>query len=577
MVKSKESSSHNRMFKKASAISFRNSLTGVLVIILVLLIVPLLSINAQADEVEELQKQINELTKARQLSEAATKPLEGQLENLKKQLTQIQTSLQSLSKKISQKEQEVKDRTAKIAEQQVLLETRVRSYYIRSFLTDPLVVIMSAQNSSNIFRELAYRMSATREDQRIITAVTQEMIDLVAQKEKLTKDKASLASLQVQVDKNAEFLGTEIDKAKDFQKDLTSKVAELSAKQQAILAAKSGNFVTSVGDVPLSDDPNSRPTFDPGFRPAYAPFSFGAYTHRNGMSQYGAKGRAESGQNAEEILKAYYPGSNLKKDFPVPATINVDGQGSKNFEEEYLIGIYEMPSSFPMEALKAQAVVARTYAIRRGGSICATESCQVYKPAPGRNDKWVEAVKSTKGWVLEGGANAQYSSTTGGYGNNSGWDTKCGSKDCWTPEAYEKIAGSPWFYKGWYKDRSGASCGKSHPWLKEEEMADILNAWIVYQSGEDKDRISPIDTSCWPGNPFSISEMREKANSKGGAVSSISSVSVTYSTSGSTATVSFSTNRGTMNINGADFKTLFNLRAPGYISIKSPLFNMEKK
>ena len=242
-----------------------------------------------------------------------------------------------------------------------------------------------------------------------------------------------------------------------------------------------------------------------------------------------------------------------------------------------MLGIYEMPSSFPMEALKAQAVAARTYAIRRGGSICATESCQVFKPAPGRNDRWVEAVKATKGWVLEGGANAQYSSTTGGYGNNSGWDTKCGSKDCWTPEAYEKIAGSPWFYKGWYKDRNGASCNRSHPWLKEDEMADILNSWIVYQSGEDKDRISPIDTSCWPGNPFSMSEMREKANSKGGAVTSVSSASVTYSNNGSTANVSFSTNRGTISINGSDFKTLFNLRAPGYISIKSPLFNIEKK
>ena len=133
------------------------------------------------------------------------------------------------------------------------------------------------------------------------------------------------------------------------------------------------------------------------------------------MSQYGAKGRAEAGQSAEQILAAYYKGSNLNKSYNMPSTINVDGQGSKNFEEEYLIGIYEMPASFPKEALKAQAVAARTYAVRRGGSICATESCQVFKPAPGRNDAWTDAVKETKGWVLEGGPGAQYSSTTGGY------------------------------------------------------------------------------------------------------------------------------------------------------------------
>ena len=45
--------------------------------------------------------------------------------------------------------------------------------------------------------------------------------------------------------------------------------------------------------------------------------------------------------------------------------------------EEYLIGVVgaEMPASFPLEALKAQAVAARTYAVRHmtafGGSGCS--------------------------------------------------------------------------------------------------------------------------------------------------------------------------------------------------------------
>lgn len=530
-----------------------------------------------ADEIEDLQKQINELNKAKQQSVDATKPLEGQLVNLKNQLTQIQNSVILMGQKIKQKEIDLNVRTEKIAEQQVLLENRVRSYYIRSFLASPLTVIFSGQGASEIFRELSYRTAATLEDQKVINQITTEVSDLIVQKEKLEGDKKNLASLQVQVDQSANFLAGEVKKAKDFQTDLSGKIAELNAKQQAIIAAKSGNFVTSVGDVPLSDDPNSRPTFDPGFRPAFAAFSFGAYTHRNGMSQYGAKGRADAGQNAEEILKAYYPQSNLNKGGNVPSTINVEGHGSKNFEEEYLMGIYEMPASFPFEALKAQAVAARTYAFRRGGSICATESCQVYKPAPGRSDKWVEAVRATKGWILDGGPNAQYSSTTGGFGNNSGWDTKCKSKDCWTADAYEKMANSPWFYKGWYKDRNGSSCGKSHPWLNNEQMSDILNSYIVYKSGDSQDRISPVDTSCWPGNPFTYDEMKNKAAEKGGAVTSVTSASVVYSNNGNTAEVRFATNKGSITIPGSEFKTIFNLRAPGYVSIKSPLYNIESK
>lgn len=529
-----------------------------------------------ADEVEDLQRQINELNKALELSKAATKPLEGQLDKLKLQLAQIQAGLAHLSNSITQKEKELQVREEKLVTQQALLTSRVRSYYIRSYLVSPFLLILSSSSTGDIFRDITYRQAATREDQRIITTITADMLDLLSQKEKLEKDRAKLMALQSQVDKNASFLQDEVKKAKIYQGDLSSRIAELSAKQQAILAAKSGTFTTSVGDVPLADDENARPTFNPGFSPAFAAFSFGGYTHRNGMSQYGAKGRAEAGQSVEQILSAYYPGAAIKKDYPLPATINVSGHGSMAFEDTYMKRIYEMPNSFPKEALKAQAVAARTYAIRSGGTICPTESCQVYKPN-NKGGAWEEAVNETRGWVLEGGSNAQYSSTTGGYGNNSGWDTKCGNRTCWTNEAYERLAGSPWFYKGWYKDRSSAACGRSHPWLTEEQMADILNSWIVYKSNADRDRISPVDTSCWSGNPFSISEMRDKANGVGGAITSIASSSVVYSDGGSTSSITFSTNLGSVSLSGADFKTIFNLRAPGYVSIKSPLFNIEKK
>src|SRR5215216_253095 len=92
--------------------SVSNLLTSILLVLLIGLIFPLISISVYAeDEVEVLQKQIDELNKARTLSEAATKPLEGQLGSLKNQLVSIQKSLQTLSAKITQKEKDVQDRT----------------------------------------------------------------------------------------------------------------------------------------------------------------------------------------------------------------------------------------------------------------------------------------------------------------------------------------------------------------------------------------------------------------------------------------------------------------------------------
>jgi len=46
---------------------------------------------------------------------------------------------------------------------------------------------------------------------------------------------------------------------------------------------------------------------------------------------------------------------------------------------------------------------------------------------------------------------------------------------------------------------------------------------------------------------------------------------------GTTAAVKFATNKGEISLAGADFKKIFNLRAPGRISLKSNLFNIEKK
>ena len=115
--------------------------------------------------------------------------------------------------------------------------------------------------------------------------------------------------------------------------------------------------------------------------------------------------------------------------------------------------------------------------------------------------------------------------------------------------------------------------------MTESEFADIINSYLILdKSGVDNSRVSPVTTSCWSGNPYSIDEVRNLANSVGGgAVTSVSSIAVSYSSNGSTAQVVVFTNRGSISIAGSDFKSVFNLRAPGYISIRSPLFNIEKK
>ena len=49
---------------------------------------------------------------------------------------------------------------------------------------------------------------------------------------------------------------------------------------------------------------------------------------------------------------------------------------------------------------------------------------------------------------------------------------------------------------------------------------------------------------------------------------------------GSTGTITFQTDKGEIKLSGSEFKTAFNLRAPGYLSIPQSsfaFFNIEKK
>lgn len=569
----------------------------------------LLTTLTHASELDEIEKKLNDLKHALEQSKAATAPLESTLTKLKTQLTDLQNRIAIVEKEVARKEKEVNESEVTLADTQELLAERVRSFYMRSFSFTPLVLYLSRKQIADFTRELAYQQRVTREDKETITNMVIYIKDLEEKKARLESEKEWLARVKAETDKQTEFLGGEIGKAKAYQAKIEGEIAELSARQKALLAAKVGTFQTSVGEVPLSDDPASRPDYNPGFSPSFAAFSFGA-PHQKGMSQYGAFGRSKQGQSFEEILRHYYGDVEIRQ-VNIPEKINTSS-GTRLFEDDYLKGIAEMPSSWAdeggFEALKAQAVAARTYALsyvgwrinnqNASGSICTSEACQVYNPAKTNNPdaaKWHQAVNDTKGKVMVSKKagdifSAWYASTAGGYTNGytslghelpSSWDTKCGSQGCWTGEAFEKISGSPWFYKGWYRNREGNSCGRKHPWLTREEMADLLNAIIVSKNdSEGAKHIFPIDVaSCFDQSEdvWSMGQMKDAASRHGGAVTEVTSVSVTYATNGTTNSLNFSTNRGTISVSGEDFYQIFNIRAPGKLRLTSRLFSMEKK
>lgn len=107
--------------------------------------------------------------------------------------------------------------------------------------------------------------------------------------------------------------------------------------------------------------------------------------------------------------------------------------------EDYLEGVLpaEMIATFPLEALKAQAIAARTFFLHNFGKVhlddpfdfCADIHCQAFLGVEKTNDRIRQAIAETRGWVLTFRGDlcsTPYSAVCGGHTENSNlaWDSK---------------------------------------------------------------------------------------------------------------------------------------------------------
>jgi hypothetical protein len=146
----------------------------------------------------------------------------------------------------------------------------------------------------------------------------------------------------------------------------------------------------------------------PGARGATLVVEGAGSGHGVGMSQDGALGYARHGASAGAILAHYYTGTTIGQ-APPKATVRVL-VGSKVVKlplERYVRGVVaaEMPSSWPLAALEAQAIASRTYALtaHAGGSrfdVYSDTRSQVYLGVAAETAASNAAVKATEGDIV---------------------------------------------------------------------------------------------------------------------------------------------------------------------------------
>lgn len=514
---------------------------------------------------------------------------------MEQDVAQLEEDINAFSNKLSEIERAVDEKSEEIEEKTSEINEFSRSLYKIS-RASLIEMALSSDGISQLIQRLGVQryglasvigeLRAVQEELSAIAGnyndLSDYLVDLDEEIARLEEEKQKLAAARIWYQNMAALESRR-------QASLSQSISSITAEQQKLVAAKlaATQKSTTIGEYEQSKQ--NLPAAP--FSPAFAVVSIG-YPHRVGMSQYGAYGRALDGQNYQQILSAYYT-ANITN-YPVPEKITVSCSGSPcgtiDFEDQYMKGIAEMPTSWGsaggMEALKAQAIAARSYALAYTNdgstSICSTTSCQVYNPDKVSNPAaadWHAAVDATRGMVLTYGGDpitAYYCSTAGGYTRlptdfDVGWYSNppylkrvvdFGSKGAYDGPNY---GNSPWYYKAWYAQSD------VHPWLTENEMVDLLNsALLSAQSSGYNKYLSHPNLGGW-----TAARVESELVSLGiTPIPDVSSITVINHNTGYSSSITVSTSSGNRSVSGVSFGDVFVLRSRGYLALWSRLYDI---
>lgn len=198
--------------------------------------------------------------------------------------------------------------------------------------------------------------------------------------------------------------------------------------------------------------------------------------------------------------------------------------------DQYLYGVVtsEMPSSWHLEALKAQTVAARTYtksALGKHGAydLCDTVHCQAYNGLNNETQSGISAVKATAGKCIYSGGkliDAVYFSSSGGYTLNS--------EDVWS---------------------------NALPYLKAVKD--------VYEK----------DCKKW-ARTFTYTDLTNIAAKKSYGVGTVTDLTVGYNNNGIAESLTFTGTSGSKTVTKEEIRTAFNASDDGSLSSRN--FTLEK-
>ena len=171
------------------------------------------------DEIESLQKEIEDLEKLKKTSEDATRPLEKEVSTLESRIKNAQASIVKARNDATALAKDIEKREGELAVYYTLFSERVQAQYKQLRIVTPLLLVFSSKDASDLEKGLMYHTNVREKNQNLIDTVGKDISQLETDKKALEERQVVLANLQKQLDAQADFFKDEITKAKLYQKD----------------------------------------------------------------------------------------------------------------------------------------------------------------------------------------------------------------------------------------------------------------------------------------------------------------------------------------------------------------------
>lgn len=366
-------------------------------------------IRQKREELENAEKQIGDL-------ESQIKKNQEILENAGEGLPQLEAEIRSLELQLelNTKQLEFLEQQYElfIIEQAELLSIQagsLKSMY-RQWKTNDTTLFQFTSSSENIkVNEYSSRLFGTTE--RDVAKISYELLirenELGVFQERvdaLEKEAEVLAARKQQIQNEINYYQNVIANSNAAVGSLRGQIVSIETQINSLLVEQQEAARREAAIIDITPPPSNETQPEEPVTGGFVITGKGRDLHQGhgvGMSQWGAHGAANAGYSAEQILRFYY--TNIRIEARA-ANINVQGYGVMD-SNKYVAGLGEVPDKacgtqeqvtarpdkyvlynannwwgcWPEEAIKAQVIAARSYAIYSYQPICTSAACQVYE------------------------------------------------------------------------------------------------------------------------------------------------------------------------------------------------------